>query len=153
MGWMTRMGMTQLQLDPAMVDRLRNGEWTTGLVGVPGEKHCCDEHCVCPDHGTQMWWSAMQDLHACQDPACRYASGLENKPDDRASQRATRRPVSSDMWEWTGAANGCTARHLTTDASLTLFVRPVFERQTQGVELVDQHGTRMAFEVLDPRAL
>lgn len=64
---------------------------------------------------------------------------------------ATRRPVA-DLWEWSGTANDCTARHLTADPTLTVFVRPVFTQHTQGVELVDQHGTRLASEVRDPRA-
>lgn len=45
------------------------------------EPHRCDEHCVCPDHGTSMWWGASQNLHACQDPTCRFARGWENHPD------------------------------------------------------------------------
>lgn len=43
--------------------------------------HRCDEHCVCPDHDTPMWWSASQNLHACQDPTCRFAHGWENHTD------------------------------------------------------------------------
>lgn len=45
------------------------------------ERHRCDERCVCPDHHTQLWWGASQSLHACQDPDCRYAHGLENHSD------------------------------------------------------------------------
>lgn len=39
--------------------------------------HVCSEHCVCPDHGTPLLWSASHEIHACQDPTCRYAHGLE----------------------------------------------------------------------------
>ena len=43
--------------------------------------HCCDEHCVCPDHDTQLYWAPSQNLHACQRPDCRFAQGLESHPD------------------------------------------------------------------------
>lgn len=39
--------------------------------------HLCDEDCVCPEHGTPLLWHAPSAIHACQDPACRYAHGLE----------------------------------------------------------------------------
>ncbi len=44
-------------------------------------EHRCDDRCVCPTHGTPLLWSRHHDLHACQDPSCRYAHGLENHPD------------------------------------------------------------------------
>jgi hypothetical protein len=39
--------------------------------------HECDESCVCPEHGTPLLWSAATAEHACQEPSCRYAHGME----------------------------------------------------------------------------
>lgn len=38
----------------------------------------CDEHCVCPVHGTPLiYWPAGDD-HACQDVDCRYGHGMKS---------------------------------------------------------------------------
>lgn len=37
----------------------------------------CTDACVCPEHGTQLLYNRAHDLHACQDPDCRYGHGLE----------------------------------------------------------------------------
>lgn len=41
--------------------------------------HRCTERCICPDHHTLMLWSKGEKMHACVDPECRYADGLEDK--------------------------------------------------------------------------
>ena len=42
--------------------------------------HRCDETCVCPIHKTALYWSVSKQLHACQDPGCVFAQGLETAP-------------------------------------------------------------------------
>lgn len=37
---------------------------------------CSDTSCRCPLHGTALYYSPAGDLHACQDPDCRYAQGI-----------------------------------------------------------------------------
>lgn len=49
--------------------------------GKHAAEHRCDDRCVCPTHGTSLLWSRHHDLHACQDPTCSYARGLESHPD------------------------------------------------------------------------
>lgn len=39
--------------------------------------HQCDDRCICPIHHTPMLYSRAQNEHACQDPNCQYAHGLE----------------------------------------------------------------------------
>lgn len=39
--------------------------------------HHCDESCVCPIHGTALWWWPAGRKHACQEVDCRYGHGLE----------------------------------------------------------------------------
>ena len=51
----------------------------------PPESHRCDETCVCPVHNTPLLWARSQRLHACQDPDCRYATGVENNGTEGAS--------------------------------------------------------------------
>ncbi len=38
--------------------------------------HTCDERCVCPDHGTPMYYWPRGNDHACMEMTCRYAGGL-----------------------------------------------------------------------------
>lgn len=38
--------------------------------------HRCDERCVCPVDGKQMFYSATESQHACQDPDCENAHGM-----------------------------------------------------------------------------
>jgi hypothetical protein len=38
--------------------------------------HKCNETCVCNIHGTPMWYSPATDDHACQDPDCIWAGGV-----------------------------------------------------------------------------
>lgn len=42
--------------------------------------HRCDDGCVCPVHGTALMYWPAGDEHACQDPGCVYAHGLERGP-------------------------------------------------------------------------
>lgn len=37
--------------------------------------HVCDERCVCPIHGTPLYYSRVGDDHACQDINCEYGHG------------------------------------------------------------------------------
>ncbi|MFI8370940.1 hypothetical protein [Streptomyces sp. NPDC085466] len=37
---------------------------------------CSDTSCRCPLHGTALYYAPAGDLHACQDPDCRYAQGI-----------------------------------------------------------------------------
>jgi hypothetical protein len=82
-------------MDPETLG-FRSGEWITSAedagwgpvpekVAVrwrkPAVEHRCDDRCVCPSHDTLLLWNRHHDLHACQDPGCRYAHGLENHPD------------------------------------------------------------------------
>lgn len=41
------------------------------------ERHTCGDTCVCPVHGTPMFYAASDRLHACQDPDCQYATGVD----------------------------------------------------------------------------
>ncbi|MEV7681489.1 hypothetical protein AB0O64_23490 [Streptomyces sp. NPDC088341] len=38
--------------------------------------HRCDRTCRCPVHGTAMYYSPADGLHACQSPNCLYAQGI-----------------------------------------------------------------------------
>ncbi|WP_435245217.1 hypothetical protein [Streptomyces tendae] len=38
--------------------------------------HRCTAACRCPVHRTALYYSPAGDLHACQDPYCRYAPGI-----------------------------------------------------------------------------
>ncbi|MCZ0983922.1 hypothetical protein O1L60_44980 [Streptomyces diastatochromogenes] len=38
--------------------------------------HQCDELCRCPVHGTALYFAPASNLHACQNPNCRYAHGI-----------------------------------------------------------------------------
>jgi len=38
--------------------------------------HRCDDSCVCPVHGTPLWYSQAADIHACQDPDCINRAGV-----------------------------------------------------------------------------
>ena len=40
-------------------------------------RHFCDDACVCPVHSRPLLYWPSGDEHACQDPDCRYAHGLE----------------------------------------------------------------------------
>lgn len=51
------------------------------MTAAVSAAHRCDEDCTCPEHGTQLFWSRSQNLHACQDATCRFAHGLERHPD------------------------------------------------------------------------
>ena len=43
----------------------------------------CDERCVCPVHGTPLFfWPAGED-HACQDVDCRYGHGMKKAEPER----------------------------------------------------------------------
>lgn len=37
--------------------------------------HFCDEQCVCPIHGTPLFYSPRGDEHACQGVACVHGHG------------------------------------------------------------------------------
>lgn len=39
--------------------------------------HRCDEHCTCPIHGTPWLYAPASNEHACQNPDCEYAAGVE----------------------------------------------------------------------------
>jgi hypothetical protein len=61
--------------------------------------HECDDDCACPVHGTLLLYWPAGDDHACQDPACEYAHGVNDvlmkhmpappprRPDGLAGQR------------------------------------------------------------------
>ncbi|MFG3157194.1 hypothetical protein ACGF7W_34750 [Streptomyces sp. NPDC048219] len=38
--------------------------------------HRCDELCCCPVHGTALYFAPASNVHACQNPTCRYAHGI-----------------------------------------------------------------------------
>ena len=38
--------------------------------------HACDDGCVCPRHGTPLYYWPFGDDHSCQDYACPYARGI-----------------------------------------------------------------------------
>ena len=40
--------------------------------------HRCDGRCVCPEHGTPLFYWPNGDDHACQDPECEYAHGMND---------------------------------------------------------------------------
>lgn len=44
--------------------------------------HTCDHSCSCPVHKTPLIYSSRLDEHACRDPACQFAHGmdLEQRP-------------------------------------------------------------------------
>jgi hypothetical protein len=52
---------------------------------VPERQHRCDEECVCPIHGTPLFYWPHGDDHACQDIDCRYGHGMA---DELAAARA-----------------------------------------------------------------
>lgn len=47
------------------------------LMTTAERTHRCDESCVCPVHGNQMYWWPKGQEHACQNITCRYARGFE----------------------------------------------------------------------------
>lgn len=48
-----------------------------------GRDVLCDERCVCPVHGTPLFfWPAGED-HACQDVDCRYGHGMKKAEPER----------------------------------------------------------------------
>lgn len=52
--------------------------------------HKCDDGCVCPIHGTALFYNRLHNEHACQDPDCEYAHGLEEALWQEAKERYTR---------------------------------------------------------------
>jgi hypothetical protein len=40
--------------------------------------HRCDDSCVCPIHGTPLYYWPAGDDHACQDPQCQHAHGVKD---------------------------------------------------------------------------
>lgn len=42
--------------------------------------HRCDFRCVCPIHGTPLYYSPSTKKHACQDPECEHAHGMRPTP-------------------------------------------------------------------------
>lgn len=41
-------------------------------------KHlCAEDTCLCPLHGTPMYWWPKGGLHACQDRECEHAQGVD----------------------------------------------------------------------------
>lgn len=50
--------------------------------------HQCDYVCVCPVHETPLFYAPHHDLHACQDPTCVHAHGIEYRDlHDQAMRR------------------------------------------------------------------
>jgi hypothetical protein len=43
--------------------------------------HQCDDTCLCPEHGTPMWYHPASGDHACIDGTCPYARGVRAAPD------------------------------------------------------------------------
>jgi len=43
---------------------------------LPVDHHTCGDRCVCPVHRTPMLYSSSARLHACQDPDCEHAGGV-----------------------------------------------------------------------------
>lgn len=41
------------------------------------DRHRCDDSCACPIHGTRMLYAAATAQHACQDPGCVHAHGVD----------------------------------------------------------------------------
>jgi hypothetical protein len=79
--------------------------------------HHCTDRCVCPDLGTLMMWRGdpSGQEHACVDPECRYASGLESKLYDEYTERLVDRqyePWLDDgkAWSAAGRRNGKASR-------------------------------------------
>lgn len=55
--------------------------------------HTCTARCVCPVHQTRLVYSPLHDDHACQDPDCVYAHGM-NPP---LTWTCTNHILASDM--------------------------------------------------------
>lgn len=51
----------------------------------------CDDHCVCPVHGTPLMYWPAGDEHACQDVNCQYGHGM--KPKGAGSVRPDEEPT------------------------------------------------------------
>ena len=75
------------------------------------DSHRCDGQCVCPVHGTPLLYSAAVDMHACQDPDCVHAHGIDldswNLAEMRRAQAARRR-AHPELWHgnWTAPGLG-----------------------------------------------
>lgn len=52
-------------------------DWHSWRIMADIERHDCTDRCVCPIHGTPMWYAAATEQHACQDPACEHAAGVD----------------------------------------------------------------------------
>jgi hypothetical protein len=39
--------------------------------------HRCDDDCTCPIHKTPLFYAPASNEHACQDPDCIHAQGLQ----------------------------------------------------------------------------
>lgn len=42
-----------------------------------GRPHVCDDLCVCPIHDTPLLYAPASNEHACQDPDCEHAHGID----------------------------------------------------------------------------
>jgi hypothetical protein len=51
--------------------------------------HRCDEDCVCPADGKPLLYAPARNEHACQDPDCEHAHGVD--PPDPLAQYVERR--------------------------------------------------------------
>ncbi|MFJ1667384.1 hypothetical protein ACIOK4_13545 [Streptomyces bottropensis] len=49
----------------------------------------CDERCLCPVHGTPMFYVHADGDHACQDVNCRYGHGVKSAGPVRPDEEPT----------------------------------------------------------------
>jgi hypothetical protein len=52
-------------------------DWRSYRSIADMEQHTCRDTCVCPIHRNPMFYSAAVRLHACQNPGCEYAVGVD----------------------------------------------------------------------------
>lgn len=73
------------------------------------DRHRCDDSCVCPIHDTPMLYAAATARHACQDPDCIHAHGVDLvalRYAEMVKAEAERGALPRSLWHdnWTARA-------------------------------------------------
>jgi hypothetical protein len=63
--------------DDGLPDRPRDWRYYGDRRDPEAPHRCDEERCVCPVHGTPMYWWPKGGLHACQDRDCEHARGVD----------------------------------------------------------------------------
>jgi hypothetical protein len=49
-------------------------------VTAAADPHRCDEYCTCPIDGSRLLYAPGSGRHACQNPGCEHANGMDAMP-------------------------------------------------------------------------